>query len=308
MHWRIKGIVQKSLCYVPNGERIHAKLQRRMGGLSNFQAECESKIEDWRILAGHLQKIGLEFSGSSFFEIGTGWYPTLPICTALAGASNVQTYDLNPHLDKDLTIACARIVRDNIPSIASLSGRSESVIKTEADLLVSRLESGMDITWATDERISYKAPADARNTGLADNSIDFVFSNSVLEHVPPRDISAIMKESLRIVKPGRYMFHSVNCGDHYAYVDRKVNQLHYLRYSDAAWRLWNNDFQYQNRLRAVEIVKMAEELGFQTVINTAKASDLKLKQLSQIKVADCFSQFSPEELCITSIDLVSKKC
>src|SRR5262249_8515198 len=157
-------------------------------------------------------------------------------------------------------------------------------VESEAGKLVANLESGLDISSASEGRITYKAPADARNTGLPDNSVDFVFSNSVLEHVPPTDILAIMKESKRIIRPGKFMFHSVNCGDHYAYVDKKVSQLHYLRYSEAAWKFWNNDFQYQNRLRAVEIVKMAEGLGFETVINTAKASDTRMNQLSQIKV------------------------
>src|SRR5258708_4645871 len=125
MHWRTKGIVQKVLCNIPKGERIHTRLQRRIGGLSNFEAECKSKIDDWIILANHLKAIELPFCGSTFFEVGTGWYPTLPFCTMLAGAQRVITYDLTNHLLPDLTMNCAETIGRNTEAIAEVSGRSK---------------------------------------------------------------------------------------------------------------------------------------------------------------------------------------
>ena len=78
---------------------------------------------------------------------------------------------------------------------------------------------------------------------------------------------------MRILAPGGIMFHSVNCGDHYAYVDRSINELNYLRYSDPQWRLWDNAFLYQNRMRAHEFVERAEAAGFDIVLNTARATE-----------------------------------
>ena len=48
------------------------------------------------------------------------------------------------------------------------------------------------------------------------------------------------------------------CGDHYAYFDRTITQIHYLRYSDLHFSLWNNSLQYQNRMRANEFIEIAE--------------------------------------------------
>ncbi len=57
-------------------------------------------------------------------------------------------------------------------------------------------------------------------------------------------------------------------GDHYAYVDRNVHQLNYLRYSDEEWQRWNNAFLYQNRLRAHWFVDGARRHGFDIDLDT----------------------------------------
>ena len=85
-------------------------------------------------------------------------------------------------------------------------------------------------------------------------------------------------EALRILKPGGIMFHSVNCGDHYAYVDRNVSQLNYLQFSDRDWERWNNKFLYQNRLRAHYFVERAQALGFTIEINTAHPHERRLRE------------------------------
>ena len=102
------------------------------------------------------------------------------------------------------------------------------------------------------------------------------------------------------------MFHSVNCGDHYAYVDRRVDQLNYLRYSDAQWQRWNNVL-YQNRLRAHVFVERAREAGFVIELDTAKASERRLRELAATPVHAQFAAIAPERLCITSVDFIARK-
>ena len=55
----------------------------------------------------------------------------------------------------------------------------------------------MNDTWGVD----YRAPADARATGMAEGTIDCAISVETLEHIPPADISAILKEIHRILRP-----------------------------------------------------------------------------------------------------------
>jgi SAM-dependent methyltransferase len=307
MDWRLKGAIQKVLGYVPGGDRIHYVLQRRAGGLTDFGRECDIKVDDWRLMMGHLRTAKLPIAGSTFLEIGTGWYPTFPLCLYLAGAGRVHTVDLTRHLETELTKQLADRLASHAPLIARESGRSDDYVAAQQTALVTALRDGTSIEAATGGVFDYRAPADASATGLPANSVDVVFSNSVLEHVPGPVIDACFTEAMRIVRPGGIVFHSVNCGDHYAYADRSINQLHYLQYSETEWRKWNNQFLYQNRLRAIDFVEMAKRAGFSIEIDTSRASPERLKQLDAITVDPSFARYPREQLAITSIDFVGRK-
>jgi hypothetical protein len=307
MHWRIKGLIQKALGPLPGGEALHYRLQRRFGGLQNFHRELSVKVEDWQIMVRHLRDAGVTISSSHFFEIGTGWYPTFPFALYLAGARRITTYDLNRHLQDDLVRAAVKELGGFLKVIAEDSGSDLAEVQARYQLLATAVDAGSDLSEATGGKVLYSAPADATATALADGEVDVVFSNSVLEHVPPEAIAAMYRESMRILSPGGIMFHSVNCGDHYSYVDSKIHQLNYLRYSDRAWKLWNNAFLYQNRMRAHEFVEGAAALGFAIELDTSTARDNRLEQLAAMKVDSRFAQLAPEKLCITSVDFIARK-
>jgi SAM-dependent methyltransferase len=307
MDWRLKGAIQKVLGFVPGGDRIHYVLQRRAGGLTDFGRECDIKVDDWRLMMGHLRTAKIPVAGSTFLEMGTGWYPTFPLCLYLAGAARVHTVDLTRHLETELTQQLADRLASHAPLIAKESGRSDDDVAAQQRALVTALRGGATLEAATSGVFDYRAPADASATGLPANSVDVVFSNSVLEHVPGSVIEACFTEAIRIVRPGGIVFHSVNCGDHYAYADRSINQLHYLQYSETEWRKWNNQFLYQNRLRAIDFVEMAKRAGFAIEIDTSRASPERLKQLDAITVDPSFARYPREQLAITSIDFVGRK-
>jgi SAM-dependent methyltransferase len=307
MHWRIKASVQKILGPLPGGAAVHYRLQRHFGGLRDFGREFDIKVEDWQIMLARMREAGFTIGGRRLFEIGTGWYPTFPFACYLAGAARVTTVDLQRHLEPELVRACAERFGSALSVIAHAAGVDEAAVRTRHMRMNAALARSLDLAEATDGVVAYAAPADATRTLLDADSVDCIFSNSVLEHVPPEVIDAMYVESRRILAPGGIMFHSVNCGDHYAYVDRRINQLHYLRYSDRQWRRWNNAFLYQNRLRAHTFVERAEAAGFGIVLNTARASDQRLRELAATPVHPQFAAIAPERLCITSVDFIARK-
>lgn len=304
MHWRFKGALQKSLSVIPGGAWVHHRLQRRFGDLRRFEHELASKVEDWTIMVTHLRGAGVSVAGTRFLEIGTGWYPTFPLACYLAGAARVATYDLNRHLQPDLLHRCVQALGRYLPIIAETSGECLADVKRRHVDLAQRLDS--DLGAATAGVIEYSAPADATRSGLEDGAIDVVFSNSVLEHVPPDVITAMYRESKRVLAPGGLMFHSVNCGDHYAYIDRRIGPLDYLRYSDRAWARWNNAFLYQNRMRAHEFVEGAAAAGFEIVLDTSKPKPERLRELARVRVHPQFWHVPPEKLCITTVDFIAR--
>jgi len=307
MDWRIKGTIQKVLGWVPGGDRIHHILQRRVGGLTSFGRECDIKLDDWRLMMGHLKAAGARIDGGTLLEMGTGWYPTFPLCLYLSGAGRVHTVDLNRLLRRDMTIALADRLANHVALIAEVSGKPEAEVAARQKAVAEALRGGASIGEATDGLIDYRAPADASRTELPASSVDVLFSNSVLEHVPREVIDACFREAMRILRPGGVVFHSVNCGDHYAYVDRSIDQLHYLQYSEAAWKKWNNAFLYQNRLRAIDLTTMAKYHGFAIEIDTSRPNPDRLRQLDAIRVDPHFAHYSRDQLAITSIDFVGRK-
>lgn len=307
MNWRLKGAIQKVLGVVPAGHELHYQMQRRFGGLRDQERELFLKVEDWTLMAGHLANAGMPIQGTRFVEMGTGWYPTFPFCLYLGGAASVDTIDLNRYLRPDLTLEAAIKLEQKVATIAEFSKRPvEDVLATQQSL-VRQLREGASLEAATGGVVRYRAPGDAAATGLARESVDVVFSNSVLEHVPPEVIIRCFDESVRILRPGGVVFHSVNCGDHYAYVDSKISQLNYLRYSDEAWRVWNNQFLYQNRLRAVDILIMARTSGFSIELDTSRPHPTRLQQLAAIPVHPRFARYSEAELAITSVDFIGRR-
>lgn len=306
MHWRLKGGIQKTLGVIPFGEPLHYEMQKRAGGLRRFDAELDRKIDDWRLMVGHLDSVGVPVAGTRFLEMGTGWYPTFPFCLFLAGAKSVITVDLNRFLKRELTIRMTDALSRFLRVMAEATGRSEGQLAAQQRALAAAVRHGASLQDATDGVVVYRAPSDAAATELPAASVDAVFSNSVLEHVPPSAIERCYTEARRILRAGGVTFHSVNCGDHYAYVDRRVHQLNYLQFSDADWRMWNNRFLYQNRLRAIDFVDMARAAGFTIEVDTSRPHPMRLQQLDTIKVHSQFARYSREQLSITSIDFIGR--
>lgn len=307
MNWRLKGTIQKVLGVVPGGHELHYQLQRRLGGLRDFRGELSTKVEDWTLMIGHLANARVPVAGTRFVEMGTGWYPTFPFCLLLGGAQSVDTIDLNRYLRADLTLDAARQLATKVGTIAELARRPVEQVRAAQQALVRALAGGASLEQASAGVIRYRAPGDAAATGLPDGSVDVVFSNSVLEHVPGEVIARCLAESMRILKKGGVVFHSVNCGDHYAYVDKRINQLNYLRYSDDEWETWNNRFLYQNRLRAEDFIAMAKAAGYAIELDTSRPHPTRLAQLAEIPVHPRFARYSEAQLAITSIDFIGRK-
>ena len=304
MNWRIKGIVQRVLSATPGGRTVNDYLQRTLGNLRDFEHSVDSKVTgDWLVFADYLQELGLDSAGMDFLEIGTGWYPTLPVCFYLAGARSCRSFDLHRHLNWGMTSRMLRRLRTHLPAIATASGKSLASVTAAYEQLLNcqSLEALLHQT-----NIRYFAPADATHTKLADASVDVAFSNSVLEHVPPEVILGLMRETRRVLRPGGVGMHGANCGDHYAYFDKSINMLNYLKYSHEEWKFWDNDLLYQNRLRPRDFVRLAEEAGLKTIFARSKPVPELLESLPALKLSSEFIEYPPEELCAVSVGFVSQ--
>lgn len=304
MDWRVKGLVQKTLSAAPGGACINDRLQRTAGGLRDVDASVDSKVvDDWIVLARLLGELNVRIPGAVLVEVGTGWFPVLPLCFALAGARACHTFDVARHLDARLTRRAIARLEVHLSAIADAAGLGFAEVLERYQYVSDAPDVSAALARAG---VRFYAPADAAQTGLDDRSVDAVFSNSVLEHVPREGIAAILRETARIVKPGGVSLHSVNCGDHYAYFDRSITPINYLKYSDRQWRLWNNRLLYQNRLRPADFLRLAEDAGLRIVLSRYTPKERLLNLLPALGVAEEFQRYPPEQLCATSIDFAGR--
>jgi hypothetical protein len=302
-HWRIKGVVQKLLGAMPGGIRINTRLQRLLGELRDPRANFDAKLGDWQGLIELLRAGGVHsVRGLSLLEIGTGWYPTCPLLFALAGARQVHSYDITPHLSLEMTRGLLEHLAARVDVIAQ-------AIDARPDELSARLAAWRGCTslpqLLDSAGIVYHAPEDASATSLADGSIDVVFSNSVLEHVDPQVLQPLMRESRRLIGTRGLSVHAVACNDHYAHFDRSISFINYLQFSAAQWRRWNNPLNYQNRLRASDFIAAARAAGLRIVHEQRATRPGTREALAKLKLASDFSHYASEDLLATTVNFVA---
>ncbi len=304
MHWRVKGLIQKGLSALPGGVTVNDWLQKTVGTNRNFAGQLESKVDDWAIFLSYTDSLGIRVQGLRLMEVGTGWFPTLPICYSLVGAAHCTTYDLNRHLSDELTLRMVKGLEGLLDKIAKAGGVTVDSVRKRYDRLRTAGSAAELVKLAN---LEYRSPADASQSGLPDGSVDIVFSNSVFEHVPPEAIQRILNESRRVLKPGGLSIHSVNCGDHYAYFDKSITFINYLTYSTDAWKFWDNDLLYQNRLRPSDFLAMAERAGLEVPLAFHKPRPECLAALPSLKIAPEFQHYPAVQLCASSVDFVGRK-
>jgi 2-polyprenyl-3-methyl-5-hydroxy-6-metoxy-1,4-benzoquinol methylase len=187
------------------------------------------------------------FSSGAFLEFGAGQDLTGPLAFWALGVERQWLLDIEELMRPSL-------VNDTIRRFQRLSPFLRLSRLPEREISSANRGALNDL-----ERIygiEYRAPVDARKTGLATASVDCVTSTDVLEHLPPEDIEAILRECRRVLSEGGLLSVRIDYQDHYAYADPDITVYNFLQYSAEDWRRYNSSLQYQNRLRHRDYLEM----------------------------------------------------
>lgn len=299
MNWKAKGLIQGTLSVVPFGSQCSYLLQRTAGQLRSDDFIHRTLEQDVTVLFERMAKLDLDPRRSRILEIGTGWLPVLPLSLALAGFRNVFTVDLYPHLHQTAIRRTLSALRPYLHHPMFRPFASEDQVAQNFD----HLWNSTAIFAAAG--ITYLAPCNAGATQWSSGSMDLITSNNVFEHVPVPGLLAMFAEAKRLLRPGGSVLHCVNCGDHYAYADKSITQLNYLRFSEQQWQRWNNSIQYQNRLRPMDFIQMAEKERLQIRSAEYTARPEALRELEQMEIAPEFRDYPLEQLAATSLTLIA---
>jgi SAM-dependent methyltransferase len=297
--------------------------QRRFGGFSHFS--IDSKVAQGSSLLECLAELPEPLSNWSAVEIGTGWTPILPILFWLNGQKQCDTYDNQRLLKDSLVVESARqfvalchaesgLCQANVKqtSVNQTSAKQTSAKQSQFRERLNLLEKLVAEGASSSEvmrgcNIRYHAPVDATNTGLGNESVDIVYSNTTLEHAREEEISSLLRESYRIMRPGGYMLHLIDLSDHFAHSDQLITAINFLQFSEREFSKYNSRFLYQNRLREPRWRQIIQGHGFEIVSWKTHVDAKALKQLSTLPLAPAFASFSSEELCVSSIHLIARR-
>lgn len=276
MRWQTKARAFSALSNIPWGGELHYILQRYV---TRRLPRPEKQVKSIYTLAQRLNAVHETYSlrplrDSTFFEFGTGRDLVIPLAFSAHGAQRFITVDIE-------RLAKPELIRSNAAIVSRLSGTAHPELSSLKDL---------ERSW----RIDYRAPADARATGLPAASIDCAVSVETLEHIPKGDIAAILKELRRIMRPDGLVLMQIDYGDHFKGFDPSISSFNFLTYSEEDWAPFQSRFQYVNRLRHSEYLELFREAGFQLLVDQPDRRPPEQPILDRL--APCFRGFSEEDL------------
>ena len=262
--WAVRAAVAQVLSRVPGGPEVRYMVQRYVTRSlpfpdSELLGRFEIGVEHLAALRRHAKTVDL--SKSHFFEFGAGWDLGMGLFFRAAGVGRQTLVDLNRFVRPNLVHHALTRLRAFVASPpAGFDPTGLDLARLPATFTVSDFE----VDGALRELgIDYRAPADARRTGLPAGDVDCVTSSLTLEHVPLPEIRSIFAELARILRPGGLFVSKVDMSDHYSHSDKSVDSWHFLRFDERRWKLLNADMLYQNRLRASAYLDAATEAGFE---------------------------------------------
>ncbi len=224
-----------------------------------------------RAVASEAIDIFLECTDSlqvPYMEIGSGPYSPLGVSTVmyLNGVESTLALDItkadfqrSAEALYDLLASCALE-----PEKWNMSGKSNEEFMQRIRLFdIQALKNGDLLTGVKNTDLHYVLGS-LENMPLANEQVSLVSSRATLEHI--LNFQQGMKELFRVMRHGGVAFHSVDLVDHRVYREPdKYNMWSFLTEETNPINTWCN------RLRADEILKIAEKAGFEThIVKTGK--------------------------------------
>jgi hypothetical protein len=274
--------------------------QRQLRGLKRRVAGRSHRINEESAYGGGFAQIsflaeaGLDVRGRDILEVGTGWYPVIPLMMRLAGARHVILTDVDALMDLETLNATVMFLLERKGDLAerlhtTLAEIEERLRLPQGDLDDVLAQMGM----------TYAVPFDYKKSEVR---VDAIVSHTVLEHVPPQVIEELALDWRR--RPGGLISHGVDHSDHRAIVDARLSRVDFLRYSDQLWKLLRIDDT--NRLRHSDYITMLGAAGFEIIFQHVYIDPTSKDALSKIPLAARFQGMDPDDIATTWSNIIAR--
>lgn len=271
--------------------RYYVKLLEAKYPSIHIPMKSETDIEHYnRMFYGFMEEFGDNhvYEGKVVCEMGCGQYLTHSAMLYQLGCVKSYMLEIADFADADHTkpITKYMLLKDGVELIRKLP----SPIEGETWI---RYLPKLNCEYYTDGLEGYKR--------IPENSIDYVYSDAVFEHIRKDIFRETMQEMHRFMKPGALACHGVELRDH---MGGLKNQL---RFPD---KIWEDEIHYKmdnytNRLSASDISRICEEVGLSVVkVERNKYEKMPIKRS---RMASEFKDLSDDELMTSGFTIVLKK-
>jgi len=237
-----------------------------------------------QVFSGHLQSASFEPARRPWvgLELGPGDSAASAVIAAAHGASRFHLVD-----DGDYAQRVPRVYA----RLADHLRERGLCAPTLDGLSFTEILAACGATYATDGLRSLRL--------LPDRSVDFVYSQAVLEHVRRSEFPALMRELHRILRPDGVASHQVDLKDH---LDERLNHLRFPeRLWEAPWFARDSGF-YTNRIRFGEMLAHFEAAGFR--VDVADRREWAVLPVARRRLARPFRELEEEELLVSGFRAV----
>lgn len=220
--------------------------------------------------------------GFTILELGPGDSILAGLAARAHGASKVWLLDAGAFADTDIQMC------KNAADLLRLQGAKQLDLDDCANL-ADVLQSN---------NISYLTEGVAAFRSIPTASVDFFWSQVVLEHVPAQDFDFLLQELQRVAKNDAIGIHSVDFRDHLG------GGLNHLRFGERVWEsdLFRRSGFYTNRIRCNDMVTRFESAGFSVrVLREMRWPHLPLPRA---RMSELFRNCSEDELSVAEIELL----
>jgi SAM-dependent methyltransferase len=213
---------------------------------------CSGKIVSvLAVIVEMVQRAGMDFEDKTVVELGPGQTPDLLFGALAFGARKAVGLDVERYLNSG-----TREIGNFEKSYNRIRGAVDcGRLPGNLSLRENRFRhAGVVPQDCFDVRLY-----DGKRFPLDDESVDIIWSRSVLEHV--KDYRDVLREMERVLKPGGISCHIIDLRDHTTFENGK-DWLRFLKYTNAQWNLMTGHrTTWSNRVRASQWEKAFQEGG-----------------------------------------------
>lgn len=298
--WKGQLLVKHTLQHLPGGDRVHRRLQERLGALANMDKERQLENRVVPVLQELDEHSGFEFEGAVVCESGTGWYALTPVVFYVLGADKIHTHDIVEWLTRRHLIEAIEAVGNNLDLLSDRFDVENTILNDR----YGQIDTGGGVGEIL-ESCNTKYHLTGSEIVEPSSPYTLFYSYSVLHRIPEKELNGLLERFRKLSAPNAHLMHDVSHFDILTRHDSSRNQYKYLTRSDRLHKVLQTKYSYQNRLRSSEFIELFEDHGFDPVFIKRSINDPKT--VVGLDLARRFDGFDKQDVATRKSRIVASR-